>query len=176
MFSSKNTFLSFASLTMVSLLNIGSCVWSCLKFCHANQLEFWRKMVLKDFKNWTWTLEDSSFLLESGVVGPQVLRRQVGQAGPRKGSDAQLPHTMPSWRKRWTVMLLKPLLWPLSLRQIFPSHLRRSFSFSFPAPPGTQPPAQGYLVFSHLPTLVSGSWLVLYNTRWRTVIFFFFFG
>ena len=41
--------LSFASLIMLSLLNVGNCVWSCLKFCHANQIEFCRKMFLRDF-------------------------------------------------------------------------------------------------------------------------------
>ena len=121
---------------MVSLLNIGSCVWSCLKFCHANQLEFWRKMVLKDFKNWTWTLEDSSFLLESGVVGPQDLRRQVGQAGPRKGNDTQRPPHYAILEKVLSCHASQaPLLTPLINTDIpFPSKMLLFLLFPSPCP------------------------------------------
>lgn len=72
---------------MLSLLNIESCVWNCLKFCHANQTKFWRKNIFEIvFKRWNWILEDYPLLCGVPVADPQVLKRQESQRGPRRGA------------------------------------------------------------------------------------------
>ena len=148
-----------------------------LNFVMPINLSLSRKLVLKDFKNWKWTLEDSPILLEWGVVGPQVLKRQAGQAGPRKGSDTQpLQHCALLEKALNCPAFQAPLsdvpFSPLSLGQLFPSCLGTPFSFSSPVPPGIQPPAQGCTFLSHLPTQCQPAGWFCTVLGWQTITFF----